>query len=67
VAGGSVHNRPRIVVIIHKRLIGRGELRDEIVQHAQRLVQQIKFRLQVAGGGLVLGTGFVIFSTCAFG
>ena len=57
-AGGRIYNRPRIVVIVHKLLIRRGELRDEIVQHAQRLVQQVKFRLHVAGGGLVLRKGF---------
>ena len=33
-------------------------MRDEIVHHAQRPVQQVELRLDVAGGGLALGAGF---------
>lgn len=30
-AGGGVHDDSRVVVIVHKFLVGRGELRDKVV------------------------------------
>ena len=53
VAGGGVHNRPRVVVIAHEFRIG--DLSRQVVHDSQIYIGGVKFGLQIAGDGFGLG------------
>ena len=50
-AGGGVNNRAGVVVIVHKFLVGRGELRNQVIHDGQILIQRVEFAVNVAGDG----------------
>ena len=59
-AGGGVNNFAGIVVIVHKFLVRRGELRNEIVHDAERFIQAVKFGVNVARDGFAGDAGVAI-------
>ena len=61
VAGGGVNNPAGIVVIVHKFLVRRGELRNEIIHYAERFIQAVKLGVNVAGDGFAGYAGVARF------
>lgn len=60
-AGGVISYSSRIVVIVHKFLVGRDELRNEIIHGAERFIQAVKLGVNIACDGLVGQAGVVWF------